>query len=140
MYLNYVLTLEYSCILFFFFQAEDGIRDLTVTGVQTCALPIYPGDVGRGHRRPAEHAIGIARCRTEDRRARSAEVDRLAAEVRERRQGVGARRGRHRNDVREIVAGRVERRRVVVRAVVPRGGDEEDPALQKRLDGVEQGL
>src|SRR3972149_10660124 len=29
------------CVLFcFFFQAEDGIRDLTVTGVQTCALPI----------------------------------------------------------------------------------------------------
>src|SRR5690349_25141243 len=31
---------------FFFFQAEDGIRDLYVTGVQTCALPIckrYPG-------------------------------------------------------------------------------------------------
>src|SRR5688572_32935494 len=27
--------------IFFFFQAEDGIRDLTVTGVQTCALPIY---------------------------------------------------------------------------------------------------
>src|SRR5712691_12765567 len=27
-------------IFFFFFQAEDGIRDLTVTGVQTCALPI----------------------------------------------------------------------------------------------------
>src|SRR5207245_8469233 len=24
------------------FQAEDGIRDATVTGVQTCALPIYP--------------------------------------------------------------------------------------------------
>src|SRR2546427_4608178 len=29
-----------SCVCFFFFQAEDGIRDLTVTGVQTCALPI----------------------------------------------------------------------------------------------------
>src|SRR2546430_5644859 len=28
--------------VFFFFQAEDGIRDLTVTGVQTCALPILP--------------------------------------------------------------------------------------------------
>src|SRR2546430_4573982 len=28
--------------IFFFFQAEDGIRDLTVTGVQTCALPIFP--------------------------------------------------------------------------------------------------
>src|SRR5688572_31529187 len=27
--------------VFFFFQAEDGIRDLTVTGVQTCALPIF---------------------------------------------------------------------------------------------------
>jgi len=30
-----------SCLLFFFFfQAEDGIRDVAVTGVQTCALPI----------------------------------------------------------------------------------------------------
>src|SRR2546430_6851434 len=32
---------DYMCtVLFFLFQAEDGIRDLTVTGVQTCALPI----------------------------------------------------------------------------------------------------
>src|SRR3989337_2662617 len=30
---------------FFFFQAEDGIRDATVTGVQTCALPISAGPV-----------------------------------------------------------------------------------------------
>src|SRR2546428_5914445 len=30
-------------VLFFFFQAEDGIRDLIVTGVQTCALPILRG-------------------------------------------------------------------------------------------------
>src|SRR5205809_7398872 len=33
-----------SCIFFyffFFFQAEDGIRDVAVTGVQTCALPIF---------------------------------------------------------------------------------------------------
>ena len=29
--------------VFFFFQAEDGIRDTSVTGVQTCALPIYLG-------------------------------------------------------------------------------------------------
>src|SRR5437763_11264777 len=29
-------------ICFFFFQAEDGIRDTSVTGVQTCALPISP--------------------------------------------------------------------------------------------------
>src|SRR5256886_1035459 len=34
-------TIRRLCsVLFFFFQAEDGIRDLTVTGVQTCALPI----------------------------------------------------------------------------------------------------
>src|SRR5256884_3987198 len=29
-----------DCDFFFFFQAEDGIRDVAVTGVQTCALPI----------------------------------------------------------------------------------------------------
>src|SRR5256886_6553755 len=33
---------RFASSYFFFFQAEDGIRDLTVTGVQTCALPIYP--------------------------------------------------------------------------------------------------
>src|SRR5256886_4408139 len=32
--------------MFFFFQAEDGIRDLTVTGVQTCALPICAARLG----------------------------------------------------------------------------------------------
>src|SRR6266404_7908566 len=37
--------------LFFFFQAEDGIRDKLVTGVQTCALPIFPR--GRGSNREA---------------------------------------------------------------------------------------
>src|SRR5207248_8193902 len=31
------------CDYVFFFQAEDGIRDRTVTGVQTCALPICSG-------------------------------------------------------------------------------------------------
>src|SRR5437868_14975880 len=30
-------------MLYFFFQAEDGIRDRNVTGVQTCALPIFGG-------------------------------------------------------------------------------------------------
>src|SRR2546426_484215 len=33
------------CLFFFFFQAEDGIRDYKVTGVQTCALPISYGVV-----------------------------------------------------------------------------------------------
>src|SRR5262249_59194225 len=32
-----------SRVFFFFFQAEDGIRDWSVTGVQTCALPILYG-------------------------------------------------------------------------------------------------
>src|SRR2546422_2905385 len=39
-----VMSYVYSFLFyffFFFFQAEDGIRDVAVTGVQTCALPIY---------------------------------------------------------------------------------------------------
>src|SRR2546430_6268887 len=39
-----------SLFVFFFFQAEDGIRDLTVTGVQTCALPISHGGSARRNR------------------------------------------------------------------------------------------
>src|SRR5437762_4966690 len=36
--------MHYAAVfLFFFFQAEDGIRDTSVTGVQTCALPICVG-------------------------------------------------------------------------------------------------
>src|SRR2546427_2102021 len=53
---------------FFFFQAEDGIRDLTVTGVQTCALPISlerpgPGNCLHEHRsrRPSLRAAPRAR-------------------------------------------------------------------------------
>src|SRR5699024_11614490 len=36
----------FAIVLFFFFQAEDGIRVRNVTGVQTCAVPIYRGEVG----------------------------------------------------------------------------------------------
>src|SRR5438445_6210315 len=36
-----------DCI-FFFFQAEDGIRDIGVTGVQTCALPISLAELAEG--------------------------------------------------------------------------------------------
>src|SRR5256885_4675943 len=38
--ISFTSTAVYSLLLFFFFQAEDGIRDYKVTGVQTCALPI----------------------------------------------------------------------------------------------------
>src|SRR3712207_6313187 len=34
---------ENNVLIIFFFQAEDGIRDIGVTGVQTCALPILGG-------------------------------------------------------------------------------------------------
>src|SRR2546427_2229335 len=39
--MHFVLSCRVVAVFFFFFQAEDGIRDLTVTGVQTCALPIF---------------------------------------------------------------------------------------------------
>src|SRR5207245_6063969 len=38
---NFILSGRESEMVCFFFQAEDGIRDATVTGVQTCALPIW---------------------------------------------------------------------------------------------------
>src|SRR5256886_13293898 len=40
-WLSFKNELASVCCFCFFFQAEDGIRDLTVTGVQTCALPIF---------------------------------------------------------------------------------------------------
>src|SRR5207245_7525025 len=46
-------------VLVFFFQAEEGIRDATVTGVQTCALPIYDGVVVTRGRR-GERSIAAA--------------------------------------------------------------------------------
>src|SRR5256885_8825335 len=47
----YSVQLDLCCVFFFFFQAEDGIRDYKVTGVQTCALPISGnvGMLGRGY-------------------------------------------------------------------------------------------
>src|SRR6266540_5983711 len=45
LFLFLLLSISNFC-LFFFFQAEDGIRDRDVTGVQTCALPILPLSIG----------------------------------------------------------------------------------------------
>src|SRR5690349_24257284 len=45
--------------MFFFFQAEYGIRSLYVTGVQTCALPICAG-IGEDVRGPAWRAAAVA--------------------------------------------------------------------------------
>src|SRR5690349_24510157 len=74
-------------LLFVFFQAEDGIRGLYVTGVQTCALPISvgardgdrprPAGLRRGDRRPERRVLRVegrerrrrgARMRSEERR------------------------------------------------------------------------
>src|SRR2546429_82273 len=71
--------------VFFFFQAEDGIRDVAVTGVQTCALPICfrvaldrsanghhhgqrTGEQERGHNRGVDDALGVERRRPTRRR------------------------------------------------------------------------
>src|SRR5699024_12207695 len=40
-HLSFATLARYSDVIFFF-QAQDGIRDRNVTGVQTCALPIWP--------------------------------------------------------------------------------------------------
>src|SRR2546430_6988216 len=85
--------------LYFFFQAEDGIRDLTVTGVQTCALPISPGGADRSRRVGCQagalrasagrdlryHTRGGEGCGGERRAA--AVYDRAAARSEERRVG-----------------------------------------------------
>src|SRR5439155_3742933 len=53
-------------LFFFFFQAEDGIRDGHVTGVQTCALPICDADDG-GQRTDGDRDRRGAERRPEDR-------------------------------------------------------------------------
>src|SRR5436305_13468613 len=56
----------YTSLEHFFFQAEDGIRDADVTGVQTCALPIclLAADAGRADRGDADPAQPARRPRT----------------------------------------------------------------------------
>src|SRR2546429_3881503 len=49
-------TRTWCLLVFFFFQAEDGIRDVAVTGVQTCALPILVSRL----RLPLEHVRVVA--------------------------------------------------------------------------------
>src|SRR2546430_17502151 len=69
---SYYAVVRYS--QFFFFQAEDGIRDLTVTGVQTCALPICgQGRVDRAHRARTRAASGRSPARRRLGGARSEE-------------------------------------------------------------------
>src|SRR3712207_8778539 len=93
----YILSLRTIrvCMIFFFFQAEDGIRDIGVTGVQTCALPIYAdaariGDVVEcdrdgGGKRPSErHPIRMMSEPNAFRRYRRSEERRVGKECRSR--------------------------------------------------------
>src|SRR5690349_14295079 len=113
---------------FFFFQAEDGIRDLYVTGVQTCALPIYP--------RQRAHVAGRGRAGGDGDRARGAGGQRPAphgplARAAARAHAVAARPG---HPLRELARGDLQRavlhgagaqvaREVVVVALEAMAGD-----------------
>src|SRR5690606_8895361 len=71
-------------VFFFFFQAEDGIRDFHVTGVQTCALPIWPlnGIV---------LAVDLARLSTSSDQQREAHAILLRTRLRELMEQLGSR-------------------------------------------------
>src|SRR5204863_1497879 len=65
---NICLVFIRVILLFFFFQAEDGIRDLYVTGVQTCALPIssrHGGGVDNASQAPPPCRL-VRPCRCKD--------------------------------------------------------------------------
>src|SRR5256886_7232572 len=79
----------------FFFQAEDGIRDLTVTGVQTCALPIYlvvhadqerAGELGVGPEQ--DRGVGLEVVRLREQPAAGELVEVAVRSLREDREGL----------------------------------------------------
>src|SRR2546422_10450262 len=92
-------------MVFFFFQAEDGIRDVAVTGVQTCALPIWYGaqrySSGRG--RGASRGSGLAWCA---RRTGATRAVRRQRERQERRRAARRARARRRARGRRIARSR----------------------------------
>src|SRR3989441_2418072 len=89
-------------LYFFFFQAEDGIRDKLVTGVQTCALPIAQGSDGRGgERQDAEDRDGLAHAPLRPRLLRQADRSHQAGR---RARRPGRQGGRHGADRRDAAA------------------------------------
>src|SRR5690625_7601042 len=71
-------------MFYFFFQAEDGIRDGHVTGVQTCALPISPGARRGGH--PGRGGARVDPVQDADPAVRRSEERRVGKECRSRRE------------------------------------------------------
>src|SRR5438132_13834991 len=99
-----LVSRAYVCVsLFFFFQAEDGIRDHCVTGVQTCALPIsmwskvfskmklfVPSRCGRSHSKRYSSilaAAGNSQKRSEERRVGKECRSRWSAQQEKKRRG-----------------------------------------------------
>src|SRR5690625_7833450 len=100
----------------FFFQAEAGIRDGHVTGVQTCALPIcnrlYQNDRRRRSRQCGLHCTGSnRRLRSEERRV-----------GKEWRCGWSSDLGRRKNDMNARRRGRKQKNDAAVRDLLGRGG------------------
>src|SRR5687768_17958130 len=91
---------------FFFFQAEDGIRDVAVTGVQTCALPIWAhrrrGQRAARHRRRRARVLGGGD-------PRDVRGGRRAAGLRRRRPDLRLDRSRGRGPLRRAPQGRRRR-------------------------------
>src|SRR5256886_6464221 len=82
------------CTVFlFFFQAEDGIRDLTVTGVQTCALPIFSSSASRRARTDGAFSAWLSSpaVGTADRSVRCTWIPVESADPREAARGNGPR-------------------------------------------------
>src|SRR5207244_10162951 len=80
-----VFILQYwSILFFFFFQAEDGIRDDLVTGVQTCALPICVYANSRRTRRASSGRRGSSPSASRRRTAKRSEERRVGKECRSR--------------------------------------------------------
>src|SRR2546426_1585287 len=85
----------YAVHHFFFFQAEDGIRDYKVTGVQTCALPISrrvdrvkqeePEEIRGGVPLPAERADDPAYSRWQQLALPCSEIGQIARRVQQQR-------------------------------------------------------
>src|SRR5262249_60004872 len=89
------MTTMLVIVRFFFFQAEDGIRYWSVTGVQTCALPISALD--------EEHRLATVICRTFASRCSSSRAARIPSEEKrrfarclDRKSVVVGKEGRHR--------------------------------------------
>src|SRR5699024_11326225 len=106
-----------SMLFFFFFQAEDGIRDRNVTGVQTCALPISQWN--QCHRKPCrqrannntEQRNGTVRTGVQRDKCQSKQIGRASCRERVKVKGGGRTKKEKRKRGTERKKGEPERQR-----------------------------